>query len=121
MWFFAAVLILWGSTATMAQWETWIINPIWLWGLWTVNLYTCAAAAMIEKLSSFTTKLAALFGYTMIVVYYTTMGETYLELLPTSTTNPDLWPTVFLAVNLVSPMVMITAACMGNLVQRRGE
>ena len=119
MWFFVAVLILWATTATMARWDPWVLAPIVQWFWWTLNLYVCAAAALSDRFTTLESKLLGLFGYCLVAVYFTTMGETYLEFLPSSTDNPDLWPSIFLSVNLIGPMVLITVGCLGPAVQSR--
>ena len=121
MWFLAAVLVLWGTTATMGRWDYEVLAPVVQWTWWTFHLYACAAAAMREAFTSLLTKISGVVGYSMLVIYFTTMSETYLVFLPTDAANPELWPLVFLAVNLVAPMLIVTAGCLRSAVQTRGE
>ena len=101
MWFFAAVLILWGSTATMASWDHWVLTPIVEWGWWTWHLYVCGIAAASGRYRTVAEKVLGLFGFCLFAVYYRTMAETYIEFVPVDVDHPELWPMLFLAVNLV--------------------
>ena len=121
MWFFIAVLILWGSTAMLGRWDSWVLAPIVEWAWWTLHLYVCAAAAFYDNFHSLLSRVLGLFGYTMVSLYYLTMQEIYLTFIPTDTANPDLWPTIFLSVNLLAPLAMITVGCLSPAVQKRGE
>ena len=121
MWFFAAVLVLWGTTATIGRWDTAILPPVVAWGWWTATLYACGAAALADSFRTLMSKLSGLFGYTLLVIYYTTQAGAYLALLPTDAARPDLWPTIWLAVNLLGPLTLATLGCLASGVQRRGE
>ena len=121
MWFLTSTLVLWGATATMGRWDYDVLAPVVQWTWWTFNLYACGAAAMREAFTSLLTKVAGVVGYSLLVIYYTTMSETYAGFLPTSTDNPELWPQLFLAVNLVGPMLLVTVGCLSAAVQTRGE
>ena len=119
MWFFAAVLILWGSTAFYGEWDSWVLPPVVEWAWWTFHQYTVGAAALSENFTSLASRVMGVLGYTLLVIYYTTMSATYITFLPTDSTNVDLWPTIFMMVNLVGPIVLATAGCLQPAVQRR--
>ena len=119
MWFFVAVLVLWGTTFQLAAWEHWVLPPVTQWAWWTFMLYVCGIAASTGRYLSLAERLMALFGYCLVVVYYRTMTETYLQFLPTDSNNPDLWPTVFMAVNLLGPLLLVTVGLLAQGVQRR--
>ena len=117
MWFFAAVLILWGSTYELGRLDAWVLTPVTLWAWWTFNLYVCSAAASYCRFSSLAEKLMGLFGFCLVVVYYQAMSVSYMEFLPTDPGSPDLWPTIFLTVNLLGPLILITAGLASQAVQ----
>ena len=120
MWFFVAVLILWGSTAYYGEWDPWVLPPVAAWAWWTFHLYLVAAAALSESFMTLGARVMGVMGYTLLVIYYTTMSATYMTFLPADATNVDLWPTIFMMVNLVGPLLLVTAACVAPAVQRRG-
>ena len=118
MWFFAAVLVLWGSTFELARWDAWVLSPVTQWAWWTFNLYVCGIAAATGSFTSLAERLMALLGYSMVVIYYLTLSDTYLEFLPTDAGQPDLWPSVFLTVNLLGPLLVTTVGLAAQGVQR---
>ena len=119
MWFFGSVLILWATTVTMERWDPWVLplHARWVW--WTFCLYACGLAALHEQFQTLPTKIMGIFGYCLVVFYYTTMSTTYIYFLPHDADHPDLWATVYLTVNLLGPLVLITVGCLGPAVQRR--
>lgn len=122
MWLFAAVLVLWGSTFELARWEHWVLSPVTLWTWWTSLLYVCGIAATCP-VRSLADRVMGLFGYCLVAVYYLIMSTTYMEFLPADPANPDLWPTLFLTVNLLGPLLVITVGLVAGgspIVQRRG-
>ena len=121
MWFFAAVLVVWGTTATIGRWDVAVLPPVVAWGWWTVTLYACGTAATAERFRTLDAKLLGMFGYALVVIYYTTQSAAYLALLPSDAGRPDLWPTVFVVVNFLGPLVLVTVGCLGAGVQREGE
>ena len=121
MWFFAAVLILWGSTFEMARWADWVLPIVTEWTWWTFNLYLCGIAAATGRFLSLAEKVMGLFGFCLVVIYYRTMSGIYMEFVPSNEDYPDLWAAIFMVVNLLGPLVMITAGVLSTTVQRRGE
>ena len=121
MWFFVAVLVLWGFTFELSRWEDWVLSPVTLWTWWTCCLYVCGIAAATGRFLSLSERIMGMFGFCLVVIYYRTMSETYLKFLPTDAGNPDLWPTVFLAVDLLGPLLLVTVGLLSTSVQRRGE
>lgn len=119
MWFFVAVLILYGATYTMAEWDAYLLHPVVEWAWWTFHLYVCGIAASSSRYVSLGDKVMGVFGYCLVVIYYRTMPDTYMDFLPTDTANPDLWPTVFLTINLLGPLLVITAGLLAPAVQSR--
>ena len=119
MWFFAAVLVLWGTTLQLAGWDDWVISPVTEWAWWTCSLYVCGVAATTTRFLSLADRLMGVFGFALVVIYYRTMPDTYLEFVPTSETNPDMWPTIFLVVNLVGPLLLITVGLIQTAVRER--
>ena len=124
MRFFLAVLFLWvvtvaygGEVSVLAG-----LPPISLWGLWTAALYLVCWIALETKFTSFQDKMSGLLGYTFVVIFYITMSETYLTIIPSDSDpdHPNLWATVFLAVNMLGPIVMISAGCMRATIQGGG-
>ena len=120
MWFFLSVMGLWGSTALMGRWDPWTLPPILDWSLWTCILYLCGASAMNEPFTTLIDKLGGMFGYSLITAYYLTQSTVYLKFLPFSADHPDLWGSVFLVVNLIGPMALVTVGCIQPAIQRRG-
>ena len=62
-----------------------------------------------------------LFGFCLVVIYYRILPDTYMQFLPTDADHPDLWPSVFMVVNLLGPLVLITVGLLKATVQTRGE
>ena len=120
MWFFLAVLVLWGTSAVLGRLEPYVLPPLVQWGWWTVCLYLCGTAACTEAYGTLPSRMLGLFGFTLVVVYYTTMADTYMKFLPVDASNQNLWPTVFLAMNLLGPLLLVSVGCMGAAIQRRG-
>ena len=121
MWFFVAVLILWGMTATMARWDPWVLAPIAQWTWWTFHLCVCGVAATTERFLGLAEKIMGLFGFCLVVIYYRTMADTYMQFVPSNEDHPDLWAAIFMVVNLLGPLVLITVGVLSTTVQRRGE
>ena len=118
MWFFFAVLTLWGTTAILGRQDDWNLPPLVLWSWWTASLYLCGTAAITETYTTLQARLMGLFGFTLFAVYYSTQHSAYLALLPSDTASPELWPTVFVAVNLLGPILLVSAGCLRATVQR---
>ena len=118
MWFFLAILLLWGATATYSNWDPWVVQDIVKWGLWTAHLYAVATAALYEPKSDLLSSVACMLGYSLFAIYFVSMSATYLTFLPHDPGNPNLWPTVFLSINLVGPILLTTVGCMSAGVQR---
>ena len=118
MWFFLAVVLLWGTTAMLGRQDDWVLPPLVQWGWWTTSLYLCGAAVIGGGSTRLENKVGTLFGFTLVVLYYTTMSGTYLTFLPSDMNNPNLWPTVFLSVNLVGPILLVSVGCMSTTIQR---
>ena len=104
---FFAVLLLWGATAAIERWGGGS-PPIIVWVWWTSALHLCGAAAWADLYLSLAQRVSGLLSYTMLAVYYTTQQATYLGFLPADPANPDLWPTIYLVVNLIAPIAMAT-------------
>lgn len=121
MWFFVAVLILWATTAYSTELEEWQIQPLVQWAWWTFTLYVVGIAAATGRFLSLSERLMGLFGFCLVVIYYRTMAETYLKFVPTDADNPDLWPTIFLAVNLLGPLLLVTVGLLSTAIQSRGR
>ena len=118
MWFLASVLLLWGTTVMLARWDDHILPAIIQWAWWTASLYVCAVAALAEPFRDLHAKVMGMFGYSLVVIYYTTVTAVYTSLVPVDAGRPDLWPTVFLTVNLMGPLALITLGCLSPAVQR---
>ena len=118
MLFFLAVLILWGLTAMLGRQDPLVLPPLVRWGWWTFSLYVCGTAAISEGYVTLQNKVMGLFGFTLFVVYYTSMSGMYLDLLPSNTDSPNLWPTVFVSINLIGPLLLVSAGCMRATTQR---
>ena len=119
MWFFVAVLLLWGTTFELARWESAMLPPVTRWMWWTCVLYVCGIATTSERYVRMADRIMGLFGFCLLMIYYRIASDTYITFLPTDADNPDLWPTVFLAVNLLGPLALVIAGLMSNAVQRR--
>ena len=119
MWLFLAVVVLWGTTA-MLGWQDQVgLPPLLPWGWWTLSLYLCGTTAVITSYATLADRVMGLLGYTLFVVYYTSMSGQYLKFLPSDADNPNLWPTVFLSVNIIGPLLLVSAGCMRATIQRR--
>ena len=121
MWFFVAVLILWSTTFELARWDDFVLPTVTEWAWWTVILYVCGIAAISGRFISLAEKVTGLFGFCLVAIYYRTMSDTYMTFLPTDAEHPDLWPSVFLVINLAGPLILMTVGLLNTAVQRRGE
>ena len=119
MWFFSAVLVLWAATVIVGRQDEAVLPPVVQWGIWTMALYAPGVAAIEESWQTLHAKVLGVFGYVLLTAYYTTQMSAYLALLPTDADQPDLWPAVFLSVNLVGPLAVATYGCVSPAVQRR--
>ena len=118
MWFFVAVLILWGTTTMLGRQDDIVLPPIVVWGWWTIVLYLPGWAAVEESWATIQAKLFCVFGFFLLTAYFTTQSAIYLPLLPTNADHPELWPSVFLTVNLLGPMVIVVWGCISPVIQR---
>ena len=119
MWYFVAVLVLWGTTVELAGWQDWVLSPITLWTWWTFNLYVCGIAATTARYVTLGEKLLGLFAFVLVVAYYRTMSDTYMGFIPEDASNPDMWPTIFLSVNLVGPLLLATVGPITSAIRRQ--
>lgn len=118
MWFFIAVLVLWVSTALIGRQDSYVLPPVVQWCWWTTVLFVCGVAATRSAFLNLSDRMGGLFGFALFLLYYMTQSGTYVAFLPADSANPDLWPTVFVAVNLVGPVVLVSAGCIATTVQR---
>ena len=121
MWFFVAVLVLWGTTFEMARWDHWVLPTVTEWTWWTFSLYVCGIAAATGRFISLAEKLMGLFGFCLVVIYYRTQSDTYMQFVPSNEAHPDMWAAIFMVVNLLGPLILITVGVLSPAVQRRGE
>ena len=118
MWFFIAVIVLYGTTAYLGRQDSAVLPSLVQWGWWAVALYACGLTANLTTFLTLTDRMAGLFGYTLFLVYYMTQSATYTKFVPTDSANPELWPTVFVAVNLIGPVILVSVGCIGVAVQK---
>lgn len=118
MWFFIAVVVLWVTTVLLGRQDGWVLPPTAQWGWWTLTLFACGMMACRSAFLNLPDRLAGLVGYTMFLFYYMTQSATYLTFLPVDTANPDMWPTVFAAANLIGPFILATTGCVAVAIQR---
>ena len=57
MWFFLAVLVLWGTTSVLGRQDTFVLPPLVLWGWWTISLYVSGMAAMSDTYTTLQSRL----------------------------------------------------------------
>ena len=62
--------------------------------------------------------MAGLVSYTMFAAYYITMQAHYLALAPTNAEYPDLWPTLYMVLNLLAPIGLVTIGVARMAVQK---
>ena len=117
-----AVLLLWVSTALLPGLQQGgAFLPLLVWAIWTLILFLCGWAAWTDDyLATLINRVAGLVSYTMLVIYYITMQATYLAFIPTDLTpdNPDLWPTLYLVINLAIPSLLVTTGIARTAVQK---
>ena len=119
MYFLVAVLFLWAATAGLSAEDVFPLPVLVQWVIWTLALYGCGVLALEEKFAELHSRLGGVLGFTMILLYYTTQSAVYMTFLPTDFSNPTLWPTVFLSVNLLGPIMLAIAGCVRATVQGR--
>ena len=117
MWFLVATLILYGSTFQLDRWGHWALPDVTLWSWWTFTLYVCGVAAATGTYRTLPDRLMGLFGFCLVILYYRVSWDTFIKFLPTDMDNPDLWPMIFLAVNLLGPLLLITVGLLAPAVQ----
>ena len=113
---FVAVLLLWVSTQALERGG--FIPPLALWAWWTSSLFLCGAAAWADTYLSLPNRVAGLVSYTMFAAYYITMQAHYLALVPTNAEYPDLWPTLYMVLNLLAPIGLVTIGVARMAVQK---
>jgi len=116
---FAAVLLLWLITEAVEAGGAY--PPLLIWALWTSALFLCGAASWADVYLTLTNRVAGLAAYTMLTVYYITMQAEYLQFIPSDADYPDLWPTLYMVINLVSPIGLVTVGILRMAVQRGGD
>ena len=103
------------------HWDSWVLPPLVDWTWWTFHLYAVGIAATTTRFVSLSERIMGLFGFVLVVFYYRLMSEEYLKFVPTDADNPDLWPTIFLSVNLLGPLLLVTVGLLNTAVQGRGR
>ena len=98
--------------------DAFILPPLLKWIWWTVTLYACGASAIASPYEQLQEKIMGVLGFTLVVCYYTTMSDAYMALLPASAEHPDLWPSAFVSVNLIGPVLLMFAGCARATIQR---
>ena len=116
---FATVLVLWVSTEALEAGGAY--PPLLIWALWTLALFLCGAAAWSDVYLTLANRVAGLVAYTMLVIYYITMQTDYLKFIPSDTAYPDLWATLYMVINLVAPIGMVTVGILRTAVQSGGD
>ena len=120
MLFFLAVLLTWGTTAVIARQAEWVLPDLLVWSWWTICLYGCGVASLRDKFQTLQSRVMGALGFSLFVVYYTTMSAVYLTFLPSNPDIPNFWPTVYMTVNLLGPLLMVSAGCMRAAIQENG-
>ena len=88
-----------------------------LWAWWTSSLYLCGAAAWADTYLSLSNRVAGLVAYTMFAAYYIAMQSHYLVLVPANPDFPDMWATLYMVVNLLAPIGLVTVGIARMAVQ----
>ena len=53
----------------------------------------------------------------MLGIYFITMQGQYLGFIPSNPEYPDLWPTLYIAVNLAAPIGLVTVGIVRMAIQ----
>ena len=119
MLLFMAVLLLWVSTGLLPSLQQGGAFPsLLVWAVWTFVLFLCGWAAWTDDYLSLVNRVAGLVSYTMLVIYYITMQSQYLAFIPTNMDYPDLWPTLYLVINLTAPIGLVTVGIVRTALQK---
>ena len=107
---FVATVILWATTAVLEGRE--LPSPLLTWGWWTAAQYLCAASAWEDAWLTARDRVAGIAAFTLFSAYCIVMQETYVGFVPASELYPDLWPTVYMTMNLALPIgLVISGIC----------
>ena len=118
MWFLAAVVGLWMLTELLASHQVAGALPdVVVWGWWTGLLFVTCGVAISIPLAGLLGRVTGLMAFLLLVLYYATQFATYTSFVPADATQPHLWPTIFLTMNLVAPLLLAAVGCMKNAVQ----
>ena len=109
---FLSTVILWGITAVLPGRE--LPSPLITWAWWTSSQYLCAGASWEETYESARDRVMGVAAYTLVATYYIVMQPIYMEFIPLDADRPNLWPTIYMVVNLVLPIgLVIGGLCRG--------
>ena len=114
---FVAVLLLWSITQGLDQRGD-ALPSLVLWAIWSAALLGCAAAAWADVYLSLSARVTGLISYVMIILYYITQQSVYLAFMPADPAYPDMWATLYLVINLVAPIGLVTIGIARVAIQR---
>ena len=117
MMFFAAVLALWAADAFLGRAGGIDLPPLFVYGIWTIAMYLPGVAAVEESWEAFHSRLGGIFGYTLFALYYIREFEGFAGFLPYG--EDPTWRVIFLMVNVLAPLAVVTTGCLSPAVQRR--
>ena len=114
---FVATLLLWGITQGLDQRGD-ALPSLVLWAVWSAALLGCAAAAWADVYLSLSARVAGLMSFSLVSLYYITQQNVYLTFIPADPAYPDMWPTLYLVINLLAPIGLVTMGISRMAIQR---
>ena len=107
MWLLAAVLVLLGSTEIIAGLGDNALPPVARWAWFTTSQLSCGLAAIYSPYARFHWRAIGLASITLFYISYPLMWDKYIIIMPTEpATFP--WPDIFVAMNVILPLILIT-------------
>ena len=107
MWLLVAVLVLLGSSEVIAGLDDHVLPPVARWGWWTLTLLGCGLASIHAPFGRFHQKAMGLVSVTMFYTSYPLLWDTYVGMIPAEPADFP-WTTVFLTVNVILPLILVT-------------
>ena len=107
MWLLTAVLVLLGSTEVIAGLGDNALPPMARWSWFTASQLSCGLAAIYSPYVRFHWRALGLASITLFYISYPMMWDKYVSIMPTEPVGFP-WPDIFVAVNVILPLLLVT-------------
>ena len=104
----AATLLLYATTEVIGGWTAFALPPLAAWGWWTMSLLACGAASIYERYARFHQKFLGLVSVTLFYASYPLLWDSYIGMMPQAPEGFP-WPVICVALNIILPIILVTA------------